>query len=214
MLTLYTYWRSSCSYRVRIGLAYKGLAYEAVTVNLLDKEQNQSEYKTLSPMGYVPSLVVDGVRYVESTAILELVEELYPERPLLPKSPRDRARVRALVQIINAGIQPLQNLNVLEHVSSDNAQRAAWARHFVSRGLAAWEALAASFAEESGKTGPFAYGDEFTMADVFLIPQVYAARRFKIDLSKYPTILRVDEATKELAYVKAAHPDVQPDAKP
>jgi maleylacetoacetate isomerase len=212
-LTLYTYWRSSASHRVRIALGYKGLSYEPVFVNLLEGEQRREEYKRLNPMGYLPCLVVDGTKFVESTAILELLEELYPDPPLLPKRPEDRARVRALVQIVNSGIQPLQNLSVLDRVGEDKERRLEWVRHFMTRGLAAWEVLATRFAEETGSKGPYAYGDTFTLADVLLIPQLCAARRFGVDLSPYPTILRVDEATRDLPFVKAAHPDAQPDAK-
>lgn len=213
-LTLYTYWRSSASHRVRIALAYKGLSYEPIYVNLLAGEQRRDEYKATNPTGYLPCLVIEGVKYVESTAILELLEELYPDPPLLPKKPEDRARVRALVQIVNSGIQPLQNLVVLDRIGDDQERRLDWLRHFISRGLGAWDALATRFAQETGRKGPFAYGDQFTLADVLLIPQLYAARRYGIDLTAYPTITRVDEATRDLAFVKAAYPDAQPDAKP
>ncbi len=213
-LTLYTYWRSSASHRVRIALGYKGLSYEPVFVNLLAGEQRQDEYKKTNPMGYLPCLEIDGVKYVESTAILELLEELYPDPPLLPKKPEDRARVRALMQIVNAGIQPLQNLVVLDRIGDDKEKRLDWLRHFITRGLTAWEALATRFAEETGQKGPFAYGSTFTAADAVLIPQLYAARRYGIDLAAFPTIARVDDATKDLPFVKAAYPDNQPDAKP
>jgi maleylacetoacetate isomerase len=213
-LTLYTYWRSSASHRVRIALGFKGLPYDPVFVNLLEGEQRRDEYKAVNPMGYLPCLVVDGVRYVESSAIIELLEELYPDTPrLLPSKPEDRARVRALMQIVNAGIQPLQNLNVLDQVSEDKERRRTWLHHFLSRGLGAWDALASRFAHETGGSGPFAYGERFGAADVFLLPQLHAARRHGVDLAPYPTILRVEEATKDLAFVKAAHPDAQPDAK-
>ncbi|MBN9165473.1 MAG: maleylacetoacetate isomerase [Myxococcales bacterium 68-20] len=213
-LTLYTYWRSSASHRVRIALGYKGLTYDPVYVNLLEGEQRKDEYKQTNPMGHLPCLVIDGVKYVESTAIIELLEELYPEPALLPKKPEDRARVRALVQIVNSGIQPLQNLVVLDRIGEDKEKRLDWLRHFITRGLTAWEALASRYAEETGQKGPFAYGATFTAADAVLIPQLYTARRFGIDLSPYPTILRMDEATKDLPFVKAAYPDAQPDAKP
>lgn len=212
-LTLYTYWRSSASHRVRIALGYKGLSYEPIYVNLLEGEQRRDEYKQTNPMGYLPCLMIDGAKYVESTAIIELLEELYPEPPLLPNKPEDRARVRALVQIVNSGIQPLQNLSVLDRIGEDKEKRIDWLRHFVTRGLTAWEALATRFAEETGQHGPFAYGERFTSADVLLIPQLAAARRFDIDLAQFPTITRVDEATRDLPFVKAAHPDAQPDAK-
>jgi maleylpyruvate isomerase len=213
-LKLYTYWRSSASHRVRIALGYKGLTYEPTFVNLLEGEQRRDEYKKTNPMGYLPCLEIDGVKFVESTAILELLDELYPDPPLFPKKPEDRARVRALMQIVNSGIQPLQNLVVLDQVGDDQTKRLAWLRHFIPRGLGAWEALASRFAEETGSKGPFAFGETFSAADAVLIPQLYSARRFGVDLSPYPTILRVDEATKDLPFVKAAYPDAQPDAKP
>ena len=213
-LTLYTYWRSSASHRVRIALGYKGLSYDPVYVNLLEGEQRKDEYKQTNPMGYLPCLVIDGVKYVESTAIIELLEELHPQPALLPKKPEDRARVRALVQIVNSGIEPLQNLVVLDRIGDDKDKRLDWLRHFITRGLTAWEALASRFAEETGEKGPFAYGATFTSADAVLIPQLYTARRFAIDLSPYPTILRVDEANADPPFVKAAYPDAQPDAKP
>ncbi|MBX3212350.1 MAG: maleylacetoacetate isomerase [Labilithrix sp.] len=213
-LTLYTYWRSSASHRVRLALGYKGLTYDPVYVNLLEGEQRRDAYKATNPMGFLPCLVLDGVKYVESTAILELLDELYPDPPLLPNKPEDRARVRALVQLVNSGIQPLQNLVVLDRIGEDKEARQAWLRHFITRGLGAWEALASRFQEETGHAGPFAYGASFTAADALLIPQLYSARRFGIDLGAYPTIQRVDEATRELPFVAAAYPDAQPDAKP
>lgn len=213
-LTLYTYWRSSASHRVRLALGYKGLAYEPVYVNLLEGEQRRDEYRKTNPMGHLPCLVLDGVKYVESTAILELLEELYPEPPLYPKTPADRARVRALVQIVNSGIQPLQNLVVLDRLGDDKEMRVSWLRHFITRGLDAWEALASRFAEETGSAGSFAYGATFSAADALLLPQLYAAKRYGIDLSAYPTIQRAEEASKDLPFVKAAYPDAQPDAKP
>lgn len=213
-LTLYTYWRSSTSHRVRIALGYKGLAYDPVYVNLLEGEQRRGEYKAVNPMEQVPCLAIEGVRYVESTAIIELLDELHPDPPLMPATAEDRARVRALMQIVNSGIQPLQNVTVLDRVGDDKEKRLEWLRYFITRGLAAWEALATRFVEETGRGGSFAYGDAFGAADVLLIPQLYAARRFGIDLGAYPKIMTVDEATKELPFVKAAYPDAQPDAKP
>ena len=212
-ITLYTYWRSSASHRVRLALGFKGLAYAPVFVNLLESEQRSEAYRTYNPMGYLPCLVIDGTSYVESTAILELLDELHPENPLFPGSATDRARIRALVQIINSGIQPLQNLVVLDRIGDDKEKRSEWLRYFMGRGLAAWEALAVRYALESSTRGPFAYGDSFTAADAVLIPQIHAARRNGIDLSPFPTICRIDEATRELAFVTAASPEAQPDAK-
>jgi len=212
-LQLSTYWRSSCSYRVRIALGHKGLAYEPVFVNLLEGQQRSPEYRAQNPIGHVPTLTVDGKPFVESVAIMELLEELYPDPPLLPKRPEDRARVRALVETINAGVQPLQNLVVLDHLGDDKAKRTEWLRFFIGRGLAAFEALVASHEKETGTAGPFSFGSTMTMADCVLVPQVYAARRNEVDLSACPRIVRADAAARELAYVKVAAPEAQPDAK-
>jgi maleylacetoacetate isomerase len=216
-LELYTYWRSSSSYRVRIALGFKKLAWTPRFVNLLEGEQKAAGYKETSPMGYVPTLVVDGKPFVESVAILELIEELAPEPALLPRTnPEDRACVRALVQIINAGTQPLQNLSILERVApaEEKERRKEWLQHFIGRGLAAFEALARRFEDERGGKGPFAFGESFTMADVFLVPQVYAARRFGIDLSAMPIVERAERASLALSFVERASPEAQGDAKP
>jgi maleylacetoacetate isomerase len=203
---LFTYWRSSSSYRVRIALGYKGLAWTPRYVNLLEKENKKEDYAKSSPTSYVPCLVVDGKTYVESVAICELLDELAPSPPFLPKSPEDRARVRALVEIINAGTQPLQNLSVLEKLGDDKEVRVAWLRHFIGRGLAAFEALADA-------RGPFAFGEAFTLADAFLVPQVYAARRFGVDLAPLPRVVRAETAALELPFVDAARPEKQGDAR-
>jgi len=213
-LTLSTYWRSSASYRVRIALGYKGLAYDPQFVNIVEGEQNDAAYRAKNPIGHVPTLTVDGVPYVESVAIMELLEELYPEPPLLPKRADDRARVRALVQTINAGIQPLQNLVVLGRVAGDDqAKRKEWAQFYITRGLLAFEALLERFEKEAGVHGPFAFGTTLTMADCVLVPQLYASRRFEVDLSKMPRLVRADAAARELPFVKLAAPEAQPDAK-
>ena len=200
-LSLTTYWRSSSSYRVRIALAYKKLAYESVLVNLLAGEQSAPANVANNPMGHVPTLFIDGVPYVESVAIMELLEELYPYPPLLPTSARDRALVRGLVQTVNAGIQPLQNLSVLDKVGGDDQEkRGAWMKFFISRGLGAFEALAS-------EKGPFAFGEAFTMADVCLVPQLYNARRFDLPLDAFPGLLRADAAAAAIPAFAAAHPD-------
>jgi maleylacetoacetate isomerase len=206
-LVLSTYWRSSCSFRVRIALGYKKLAYEPVFVNLLEGEQRKPDNLARNPIGHVPTLTIDGVSYVESVAIMELLEELHPDPPLLPKTPHDRARVRALVQTINAGIQPLQNLIVLDRVGgADQEKRGAWMKFFITRGLGAFEA-------QASESGPFAFGAAFTMADACLVPQIYAARRVGVDLTPFPRIVRAEAAASELAFVAAARPEAQPDAK-
>jgi maleylacetoacetate isomerase len=206
-LVLSTYWRSSCSYRVRIALAYKKLAYESSFVNLLEGEQKKPEHLAKNPIGHVPALTIDGVTYVESVAIMELLEELHPDPPLLPKTPHERARVRALVQTIASGIQPLQNLIVLERVGGkDPEKRNEWMKFWVARGLAAFEA-------QASETGPFAFGEAFTMADACLVPQIYAARRVSLDLTPFPRIVRAEAAASDLPFVAAARPEAQGDAK-
>lgn len=213
-LVLHTYWRSSASHRVRLALGFKGLAYEPVFVNLLEGAQKSEAHRAKNPIGYLPCLEIDGATFVESTAILELLEDLHPEPALLPKSPHDRARVRALVQYVNAGIQPLQNLVVLEKLGEDKDRRTAWLQHFIGRGLGAFDAMVARYEADLGLKGPFAYGDRFSMADVLLLPQCYAARRYGVDLARFPRVARAEEASKDLDFVKKAHPDAQPDATP
>ena len=211
-LTLSTYWRSSCSYRVRIALGYKGLAYEPVFVDILEGAQKAPEYLAKNPIGHVPTLTIDGESYVESIAIMELLEELYPEPALLPKKPQDRARVRALAETINAGVQPLQNTSVLGYLGDDKEKRSTWLRHWISRGLGAFESLMAR-AEKDGVKGPFAFGTTLSMADCCLVPQIYAARRFGVDLASFPRIVRAEAAAMELPFVAAAKPEAQTDAK-
>ena len=204
---LSTYWRSSCSFRVRIALGYKKVDYEPLLVNLLEGEQKNPAHLAKNPFGHVPTLTIDGVTHVDSIAIMELLEELHPDPPLLPKAPHDRARVRALVQTIASGIQPLQNLVVLDRVGgTDQEKRSDWMKFWITRGLGAFEALAS-------EGGPFAYGTTFTMADACLVPQIYASRRVGVDLTPFPRILRAEAAASELAFVASARPEAQPDAK-
>ena len=211
-LTLSTYWRSSCSFRVRIALGYKGLAYHPVYVNLLAGEQKKPEYREQNPIGHLPTLTVDGVAYTESLAIMELLDELHPDPPLLPQKAHERARLRALAETINAGIQPLQNTSVLDYLAYETPQRTTWLRHWISRGLEAFEAQMRRN-EEEGVVGPFAYGRTFSMADCCLIPQLYAARRSGVDLSAMPRIVRAEAEAVKLPFVAVAQPDAQADAK-
>jgi maleylacetoacetate isomerase len=211
-LELYTYWRSSSAYRVRIALGYKGLAYEPRFVNLLQKEQLRPEYLAKNPAGYVPALVVDGEVFTESVAILELLDDLFPQKPLYPKEPYARARVRALVETIASGTQPLQNVSVLERVSADTDVRKQWLQHFIGRGLRTFDALMASH-EAHGVKGPYAFGESFGAADCALVPQVYAAKRFSVDLSGVPRVVAAHDAAMKLDFVQRASPERQPDAK-
>jgi maleylacetoacetate isomerase len=212
-LILYAYWRSSASYRVRLALAAKRVAYEVIPVNLLTSEQSAEPHLTRSPTGYVPSLVIKGVPYFESVAIIELLEELYPEPALFPKDPFARCRVRALVEIVNAGIQPLQNLNVTQRLPGDAAAKDEWIRHYIAKGLGAFE-RAIHMNVAAGFTGDFSFGSSLTAADLFLIPQLAAARRFKVDLAPFARVVRAEAMALAVPGLDAAAPERQPDSKP
>lgn len=206
-MKLHGYWRSSASWRARIGLAWKGLSYEYLPVHLLRGEQSAEGYASKNPMGQVPLLVLDDGRTIaQSMAILEYLEEVHPEPPLLPNDPIGRAHARQIAEMINSGIQPLQNVGVQRHVASLGADEKAWAAHWITKGLAALEAVV------SRTAGRHCVGDSVSFADVCLVPQLYAARRFPIDLNAYPTLLRIEAACAELPAFRAAHADVQPDA--
>ncbi len=212
-LRLYSYWRSSSAWRVRIGLALKGLAYEYRAVNLLAQEQFGDVHRARNPSGQVPVLEVeeDGrvALLTQSMAILEWLDERHPSPPLLPQDALGRARVRALAELVNSWIQPMQNAVVLRTLRERwPGYEKEWAASFMARGLASLESLVAAGA------GRFAHGDTPGLADCFLVPQLYNARRFGVDPSPYPTLLRVEAACAALAPFQAAHPDRQPDAPP
>jgi len=207
-VVLYSYWRSSSSHRVRIALSLKGVPFELRTVNLLAGEQMTGEHVARSPMGYVPCLVVDGETFVESVAIIELLEDLVPTPRLFPRDPKDRARVRAMVEMVSSGIQPLQNLRVLQRASSSKDEQLAFAREFNQRGLEAIERTM----ESSRVRGRYAYGDEPTAADVFLLPQITSARRFGVDFSRLGRVVSAADAFATHPAAKKAAPEAQPDA--
>ena len=210
-LVLYHYWRSSSSWRVRFALHHKGIAYQSRFVNLRAGEQVKDEHRQLSPLGVVPCLLVNGRPLCESVAILEYLEDVAPEKALLPHEPWRRARVRQLVELVNSGIQPLQNLVVLDHLSSDEGVRNSWVRHFIQRGLEALESALASVESEFGP-GPYAFGDNLTLADVYLVPQVASALRFKVPLDPYHRVRRIYEECMKLESAIASAPENQPDA--
>ncbi|NIE76441.1 maleylacetoacetate isomerase [Pantoea sp. Ap-967] len=206
-MELYTYYRSTSSYRVRIALALKGLGYQALPVNLLKGEQRGAEYVALNPQGRVPALRTDeGELLLQSPAIIEYLEEVYPQPALLPAAPALRARVRGVAAIIGCDVHPLHNvsvLNQLRQLGHDEAQVNQWIAHWISQGLAAVEALI-------GDQG-FCFGEQPGLADVYLIPQVYAAERFTIDLGGYPRIRRVAALAAGHPAFASAHPSCQVD---
>ncbi|MFJ4067959.1 maleylacetoacetate isomerase [Pseudomonas sp. NPDC089996] len=206
-MELFTYYRSTSSYRVRIALALKGLEFQAVPVNLLKGDQRGDAYVAVNPQGRVPALRTDdGDLLVQSPAIIEYLEEVYPQPALLPAGAAMRARVRGVAAIIGCDVHPLHNvsvLNQLRQLGHDEAQVNQWIAHWIGQGLAAVEQLI-------GDHG-YCFGDEPGLADVYLIPQVYAAERFNIDLGGYPRIARVAALAKGHPAFAKAHPSCQAD---
>jgi len=211
--TLYHYWRSSASWRIRWALAIKGVAFEPVGLDLVAGAQLTPEHQARNPLGRVPTLVLeDGRSLGESVAILEWLEETIPTPALYPKDPWQRARTRQLVEIVNGGMQPMQNISVLKKLSPDSAVQRAWGAHFNELGLAAFEALLAQIAAEGGGDGPFSVGPSLTAADLFLVPQLYGARRFHVDVSRFPRVLAAEAAARATPHAEAARPENQPGA--
>lgn len=213
-LTLYSYWRSSAAYRVRIALNLKGLPHEIKPVHLVRDggEQHGAEYRELNPQELVPVLL-DGHRVIrQSMAIIEFLDETWPEPPLLPATARDRARVRGLAQLIACEIHPLNNLRILQFFNHTwhvpQPEREGWVRHWIEDGFNALEALL----RENPSTGEFCEGDDPGLADCCLVPQVYNAQRFGVDLAPFPLIQRINAACLALPAFDAARPENQPDA--
>jgi maleylacetoacetate isomerase len=208
---LHGYWRSSAAYRVRIALNLKGVAVRSAPVHLRQGEQRSPAYRALNPAGLVPVWEeANGLSLSQSLAIVEYLDETYPEPPLLPGSPRQRAAIREIALDIAADIHPIGNLRVLDKLTADHGAdadaRAAWNRHWIAAGFAAVEHRLTRSA------GRFAVGDAPTLADICLVPQVYNARRFELDLSPFPLIRAADEAARALPAFAAAAPEAQPDA--
>ena len=215
MLKLYTYFRSSAAYRVRIALNLKGLPWEAVPVHLVRDggQQNQAAYRTKSPLGTVPALETDAGVFTQSLAIIEYLDETHPPPALLPASAEGRARVRAIAQTIACDIHPVNNLRVLQYLGREfgatQEQKDVWYRHWVNDGLLAVEKLLAG----DPRTGTFCHGEKPGLADCCLVPQVFNARRFNCPLDDLPTIRRIVDACEQLPAFQKAAPAAQPDAE-
>jgi maleylacetoacetate isomerase len=209
---LFSYFRSSAAYRVRIALNLKGLSYETVPIHLVkDGGRNRSpEYRVINPQMRVPALALpDGEVLTQSLAIINYLDNQHPEPPLLPKSPLERARVEAFAQTIASDIHPLNNIGPLRHLKQKLGQEQsaidAWYHHWVLEGF---EAL-----EQMIRPGPYSFGSSVTLADVCLVPQVYNARRLKVPLDAFPKIVAVDATCLKLAAFDKARPENQPDAE-
>jgi maleylacetoacetate isomerase len=212
---LYTYWRSSAAFRVRIALNFKGLEYASVPKHLLRDggEQRGEDYLALNPQGLVPGLEHDGAFVAQSLAICEYLEEIRPEPRLLPGAALERAQIRAMALAVACDIHPLNNLRVLQYLrrefGKDDEEVNAWARHWIASGFAALEQLIARHSAD----GRYCHGAQPTLADVFLLPQVFNARRVQTDLAPFPRLVAVAEHLLTLPVFAAARPEVQPDAE-
>ncbi|MBB3658939.1 maleylacetoacetate isomerase [Rhizobium sp. BK650] len=203
-VVLYDYWRSSASYRVRIALNLLPVDYRIVPINLLEGAHKKSEYLALNPQGLVPTLVIDGRTLTQSLAIIEYLAELRPECGLLPSDIAGRQNVRALAYSIAMDIHPICNMHVVAHLTTmtDKADaRENWMKHFITDGLRKLEAMIGKF------DGDFSFGDALTMADLCLVPQVYNARRWGVDMTDFRRIVDIDTKCAKLAAFQAAHPD-------
>jgi len=210
-MKLYNFFRSGTSHRLRIALNLKGLTYEYLPVDLRSEQHLKADYKALNPQGLVPTLLVDGQVLIQSPAIIEWLEERHPDPALLPSDPDARARVRALAAIVGCDIHPLNNRRILESLRHDfQADETAinrWCATWITQGFDAIEALIAA----QPQRGEFCFGDAPTLADVYLVPQVESARRFKVDIARWPRIEGVDNACGRLEAFRKAAPAAQPD---
>ena len=212
-MKLYTYFRSSAAFRVRIALNLKGIAYEPAFVHLPKGEHRDARFAQVNPQALLPTFDDGGARFNQSLAIIEYLDETRPDPPLLPKDPRGRARVRSLSLLVACEIHPLNNLRTLQYLrrglGQDEEQIKTWYRHWIGDGLAKLEAELTG----SAGTGRFTHGDKPTMADCCLVPQIFNAKRYDSDLAPYPTTMRVFEQCMKLEAFDRAQPSKQPDAE-
>lgn len=214
-LRLYSFWRSSAAYRVRIALGLKELSYEVEPVHLVKDggQQHSPEYGEVNPQEFVPVLMHGNRVLRQSMAIIEYLDDTWPDNPLLPAVARDAQRARAIAQMVACDIHPLNNLRVMQYLEAqfkaNQSQKDAWMKHWISTGFDALEKVLA----DNPSTGSFCEGDIPSIADCCLVPQVYNAERFKVSMKPYPTIQRINKECLELEAFKQAHPSVQPDAE-
>ena len=201
-MVLKHYWRSSCSWRVRWALALKDLSYRSEHIDLLQGEQCSESFRRQNPQALVPVLVVAGVPHYESLAIIEWLDECYPQHPLLPSTPAERIQARQLAYMVSCGIQPLQNLNAQRYYANDPQARLRYARHYVERGFKAYELRL----QQLG-AGTFCLGGQVTLADICLIPQVYNARRFACNMHAFPLIDRIYRYCMQTPACQASAPE-------
>ena len=211
-MKLYNFFRSGSSHRLRIALRLKGLACDYVPVDLRAEQHLSPEFRALNPQGLVPALEHQGTVLIQSPAIIEWLEERHPEPPLLPVDPEDRARVRALAALVGCDIHPINNRRVLEclrkQLGCDEAAVNGWCATWIGSGFDALEAMLTA----DSRRGRFCFGDAPTIADVYLVPQVESARRFNVDLARWPVIQTIDAVCTELDAFRLAAPALQPDA--
>jgi maleylacetoacetate isomerase len=211
-MKLYTFFRSSTSFRLRIALAYKGLPYTSEFISLPKMEHKNPDFVAVNPQGLVPALIDDaGHAYTQSLATIEWLDEKFPASPLMPADADGRWYVRAVSQIISCEIHPLNNIRVLKYIKSDlgasDAQHQAWYEHWVREGLTGLEKFLTTYK----KHGKYCFGDQFTMADVCLVPQIYNAQRFNCDLTPYPTVMQIFANCQQLECVQSTEPATQAD---
>lgn len=211
-MKMYGFFRSGTSHRTRIVLNLKQISYELLPISLMKNEHKNSAFQAINPQGFVPVLAVNDQLLLQSPAIIEWLEESHPEHPLLPSDALGRAKVRALAAVVGCDIHPINNKRILEYLRNtlklDDAQVQSWCQHWIDEGFSALETLLAT----DQTRGDFCYGNQPTLADAYLIPQVDSSKRFKVDMSKYPNIQKIYDACMALPAFQAAAPMNQPDA--